>query len=240
MESEGNESERPADYKKKTGTMIQSKKKLEVMLSRLKGFNSAKSQSEQYITPSAIAAEVLWKAYHNGDIEGRVIADYGSGTGILGIGALLLGASKVYFIDNDEEAIKTCKSNLGMINEIHRDKSEGSTDFREVEDWECVYGNVNLFRKMVDCVIMNPPFGTRTKHADRAFLEHAFRYTNVTYSFHKSTTAKYIVRFAEQNGFSLKETFLFKFMLWNTMSHHTKKQKYIDVSCLAFENKEEI
>ena len=81
---------------------IRSKKALEIELSRLKGFIIAKVSSEQYITPSSIAAEVLWKAHLLGEVRDKTIVDLGCGSGILGIGALLLGAKKVIFVDNDD------------------------------------------------------------------------------------------------------------------------------------------
>jgi len=91
---------------------IGSKKALEVALSRLEGFHTGKVSAEQYTTPSSIAAEVLWKAYMEGYIEGKRVLDLGCGTGILGIGALLLGAERAYMADNSPEALSICKKNL--------------------------------------------------------------------------------------------------------------------------------
>ena len=84
---------------------------LAIELSKLKAFEKPKIKSEQYITDSEIAADVLWFAYMKGDINGKIIADLGCGTGTLGIGALLLGAKKVFFIDNDERALEICREN---------------------------------------------------------------------------------------------------------------------------------
>jgi len=39
------------------------------------------------------------------DLKGRLVVDYGCGSGILGIAALLLGANQVHSVDNDEQAI---------------------------------------------------------------------------------------------------------------------------------------
>ena len=91
---------------------IQSKKALEVVLSRLSWFEKGQVRQEQYTTPGQIAAEVLWKAAMCGEVKGKVIADLGCGTGILGIGCLLLGASSVYFVDSDDSAILRCKDNV--------------------------------------------------------------------------------------------------------------------------------
>src|SRR3989344_6854737 len=96
-----------------------SKSGLAIILSGLKGFSEPKVRQEQYLMDSEIGASVLWNACLLGDIEGKVIADLGCGTGILGIGALLLGANKVIFVDSDKKALETAKNNVSKV------KSEG-------------------------------------------------------------------------------------------------------------------
>ena len=204
---------------------IGSKKALEVALSKLKGFQEVKVSDEQYITPSSVAAEVLWKAYFNGDIEDRVIADLGAGTGILGIGCLILGAKRVIFVDKDKEALMICSENINSI------ESEGF----ELNEREIIESVVEKFDETVDTVITNPPFGTRKKHADKEFLLKAFYISKVTYSFHKTSTKEYIMQLAERNSVGIKERFDFNFMLKNTMKHHSKSKEYIEVSCFVFE-----
>ena len=55
------------------------------------------------------------------DAENKTIADIGCGSGILSIGSILLGANKVYAVDTDSLATKTCRSNC-QLNEIDLDK----------------------------------------------------------------------------------------------------------------------
>lgn len=66
-----------------------------------------------------------------------IIADIGCGSGILGVGAILLGAGKVYAVDNDPLAVKSTFSNR-TLNEIRPDSLiplEGSVDIvRKVID----------------------------------------------------------------------------------------------------------
>lgn len=45
------------------------------------------------------------------DLSGKTVVDYGCGSGILGIAALLLGAEKVYAIDNDPQALTATRDN---------------------------------------------------------------------------------------------------------------------------------
>lgn len=59
-----------------------------------------------------------------------VIADIGCGSGILSIGALLLGVEKVYAVDTDPLAVKTCGRNaqLNQLDESRFAITEGSID----------------------------------------------------------------------------------------------------------------
>ena len=62
--------------------------------------------------------------------EPLIIADIGCGSGILGIGAVLLGAGKVYAVDNDPLAVRSTFSNRAL-NDIRPDSLvplEGSVD----------------------------------------------------------------------------------------------------------------
>ncbi len=53
--------------------------------------------------------------------ENLTIADIGCGSGILALGAALLGAKQVYAVDTDLLATKTCRSNC-QLNQIERDR----------------------------------------------------------------------------------------------------------------------
>ena len=55
------------------------------------------------------------------DSQGEVLADIGCGSGILSIGALLLGASKVYAVDTDLLAVESTTSNR-ELNKIVSDR----------------------------------------------------------------------------------------------------------------------
>ena len=64
------------------------------------------------------------------DAQDLVIADIGCGSGILSIGALLLGASKVYAVDTDALAISSTQSNceLNQIEPQHLIVEQGSIE----------------------------------------------------------------------------------------------------------------
>lgn len=68
-------------------------KTLEYALENMETFENPKIELEQYTTSSHIAACVLHTAqFVYGDITGKRVADLGCGSGVLTIGAALLGA----------------------------------------------------------------------------------------------------------------------------------------------------
>ncbi|MEL6495176.1 MAG: 50S ribosomal protein L11 methyltransferase [Cyanobacteria bacterium J06623_7] len=76
----------------------------------------------------------------------QTIADIGCGSGILSLGSVLLGAKKVYAVDTDALATKTCRSNC-QLNEIGRESimvHEGSIEklIAENEKFDGVICNI--------------------------------------------------------------------------------------------------
>ncbi len=193
---------------------------LAIELSKLKTFTNPKVKQEQYITESEVAAEVLQFAFMHHDIKNKIIADLGCGTGILGIGCLLLEAGFVYFVENDEKAIKILKKNLKKY---------------KFKKYKIINKNIKDFYQLVDIVIQNPPFGTKEKHADKLFLEKAFSISKVVYSFHKTSTIRFIKAISKDHNFKITSTFNFKFSLKQTYDFHKKKVKKIEVSCYRLE-----
>jgi putative methylase len=203
-----------------------SKKELAVVLSRLKSFNNPSFTEEQYATDSEIAAEVLWFASLAKDISGRVIADLGAGTGILGIGCILLGAKKVHFVEKDKSAVSVLEENIAFL--------EKNTNIKFKGRYEIITKDISLFNKKVEVVIENPPFGTKIRHADREFLMKAFSIGKVIYSFHKSSTLQFVEAICSDSGFGITHTFRFSFPLKKTQEFHRKKVEKIDVLCFRF------
>lgn len=193
-----------------------SRKALAVQLSRLARFATPDAQGEQYATEGDVAADLLWDAYMRGLLDGSVV-DLGAGTGILGIGAALLGA-EVTLVERDPEAFAILEENVRALGiEVTR-----------------LQMDVKEYATQADLVIMNPPFGTRETHADRDFLSVAFRCAPVVYSFHKSTTASFIRAFARDMGFAILDALPVDFALPRTMEHHTKRRARISVTRYLF------
>lgn len=197
------------------------KSRLAIMLSQLNVFEDASRKTEQYPTDSEIAAEVLWQAYMLGDIAGMRVADLGCGTGILGLGAALLGARSVVGIDTDEAALTLADENLAVLS----DELGSQLPVRFIEQ------DIRKFSQDVDTVIQNPPFGTGERHADRLFLEKACSVAGVVWTFHKDSTARFVERFAADQGFSVTHKLVFDFPLKASMQHHKRRIHRIKVGC---------
>ncbi len=203
-----------------------SKSRLGIILSKLKGFEDPKVKVEQYTIDSEIASNVLWHALYAGKVKDKSIADLGCGTGILGIGALLLGAKRVFLVDSDKNSLDIAKSNyLRIKSESLLIKGKSVFICQDIAD----------FNEKVDTVVMNPPFGVKIRHADKIFLEKAVKIAKTIYSFHKSESKGFIQAFSKDNGFELKETIDFSWPLKQTMAFHRRKIKRIKVGCFVLE-----
>ncbi|MDY6774029.1 MAG: methyltransferase, partial [Candidatus Nanohaloarchaea archaeon] len=121
------------------------KTELKKKLSKVEGFRDPRISLEQYVTPPALAADLLHTAAMQDDLE--EVVDLGTGTGIFAIGAAILGAD-VTAVEKDPEALEIAKRNaeeLGVAEKIEFVEK----DVREVTgEWETVF--------------MNPPFSQHT------------------------------------------------------------------------------
>jgi len=213
------------------------KKQLAIMLSKLQVFENPRAELEQYPLDSESASTILWTAFQQKDIENKIIADLGCGTGILGLGALLLGAKKVYFIDKSEAAIKRAKQNLHFL------ENETGEHLQDKATW--LIGDISLFKNKVHTVLQNPPFGTKIEHADKIFLEKALEVGKSIYSIHKTSTLDYIRHIVDMRKSSgtacsgskpkIISELKLEMQLKKTMPWHKHEIHRIDVTCLGIE-----
>lgn len=82
-------------------------KKLEEHLQSVDEFEKPKILLEQYATPAHIASCMLYsiQSQHN-DLEGKLVADLGSGCGMLSIGSCILGAQHTIGFEIDPDAVE--------------------------------------------------------------------------------------------------------------------------------------
>lgn len=187
---------------------IRSKKDLEIYLQKLKRSNTYRNDLEQYPTDASLASEILFLAYLDGNVEGMVVGDFGSGNGILGIGASLLGASGVHCVEVDPEQCAVIRSNSDDLNiEVHE------MDMR-------------MFSTPVETVVMNPPFGSVTEKADRAFLDKAVELSDHIYSIHNFKSADFVRNFYSRNARITRENFV-NIRVPRIYAHHTRDNEFI-------------
>ena len=199
------------------------KRKLEMLLEKVKGFERPDVSREQYATPATIAAELLYFAFMNRDLDGSVI-DLGCGTGVLAIGASLLKqdagllqadagvTQKIIGIDSDISALETAKDNA---------QSLGAS-----VEWICC--DVRDVCGHFDTVVMNPPFGAQEKGNDRPFLDKALQLGCVIYSIHNAGSQSFIESYIRGRGI-VTDVVPLKFPIRHTFKFHTKEIAYIDV-----------
>ena len=195
-------------------------KRLEMTLERIAGFSRPRPALEQYQTPAPLAARLLFHALMKGDIEGRVVCDLGSGSGVLAIGAALLGAESVIGVDCDPKAVDIAHANAALL--------DAGVEFitGDVQDPALpeVLGSC-------DTVIMNPPFGAQKVHADRPFIDLAISIAPVTYSIFNAGSTQFIKTYTEGRA-EIDERVGGVFPIKRTFSFHTQDIREIKVEIL--------
>jgi putative methylase len=186
------------------------KKQLEMMLERLEGFDRPAFQREQYATPASVAAEMLFLAAMRGDLG--TVCDLGCGTGVLAIGAALMGARAIG-VEIDGEALATARRNARMLD----------------VDVDFVRADVSrLALKGIDTVVMNPPFGAQKASAgDRAFLEKAIKTAKTIYSLHNQGSEGFVRSFVKPC--TVEEVYRVAFPLKRCFEFHSQDVKVIEV-----------
>jgi predicted RNA methylase len=163
------------------------------------------------------------------DIEGKTVLDLGVGCGMLSIGSIMLGAGANIGIDIDTEALEQTRSNLDDVG----------------AECKLIQGNVQellakndeeILHLIADTVVMNPPFGTKTKGADMDFLRFAARVAKkAIYTLHKTSTRDHVLRVGESLGLKGRVIAELEYDLPNTYKFHKKKNFAIQVDFIRFQ-----
>jgi putative methylase len=194
--------------------VILRKRKLEIALSKLDTISSPSLKLEQYTIPPKLAAELLYIAgFIYRDIPNKNVADLGTGSGLLAIGAGLIGAKYVVGVDIDSAAIEVARQNARKLS----------------VDVEWVIADIEAIKGPFDTIVMNPPFGTKRRHMDRVFLSKAMTTAKVIYSLHKQTTRRYLHRFIELNRGLVDAIFPMELEIPYLFPFHTRKKYTVKV-----------
>ncbi|MBP1908017.1 METTL5 family protein [Methanolobus bombayensis] len=185
-------------------------RKLEILLEQVESFDSPNVNLEQYSTPALLAAEMLHFAYMQGDLEGTVF-DLGCGTGMLAIGAKLLGAEDVVGFDIDNKALEVARRNAEKLG----------------VDVEFIHADIFEVEGHADTVVMNPPFGAQFKGNDRPFLLSALKTSDVIYSIHNCGSHDFISKFI--GDARITEWYSTAFPMKRTFKFHKKEVEMVKV-----------
>ncbi len=202
------------------------KKELELMVQQIPSMPKPKLCLEQYTTPASIVADMVWEAFMRGDIEDRIVADLGCGSGRIAYASLMLGASYVLCVDIDLDAINLARKShtriLGLEETVRIDY--------------VVLDVLSHGIRRVDVVLQNPPFGIRSNVRDIEFLEQAFNIATTVYSLHRSNDKSrlLIARIARDKGFEYALIKTYDFPIPQLHERHRRRIHYIKVDFWRF------
>ncbi len=193
-------------------------------------FSSPSETLEQYITPSDIAADMLWLAYMASDLSSKLILDLGCGTGRLSYGAALLEANHVVCVDIDYDALGEARDFLEPRVSVPVSFIAG--DVRE---------SIPLREVRTCTVVMNPPFGVHLRGADVDFIRAALSICRTVYSLHKVSKGLFSVlsRVARESGSTFEVVKLFEFPVRWFLPKHRRKVHYVKTVLVRFKRKYE-
>jgi len=174
-------------------------------------FNRIAPVWDQMRTPEAFAS--LEAALDSIETPPKRALDLGTGTGRLAIGVALMSQANIVGVDIDARALELARENA---------KTAGV----KVE-W--IQSTIDDVDGTYETVIMNPPYGTRTIHADTQFLDKAFQLAPVTYSIHKASTRTFLARYVHKSNRRIAEARTMSMKIPHLYSFHTRRWKSIEV-----------
>ena len=191
-------------------------------LSSLEPHPMQRSDLEQYATEGNLAAEWLAAMAAFGDLEGREIIDVGAGNGILGLGAVMLGATSVRLIEADPSVAEVAernaadhKANVTVVVEA----------VQSVDDIAPVHGAV---------LISNPPWGVQTTGADRPILEAMFTSEAEVIHLMHHAEASHVEALAASHGWQSEDVLRAPFRLPLVHAHQRSGRRDTEVLCRRF------
>lgn len=187
-------------------------------------FNRPKAHLEQYPTPVSLAASALYEIEEKFEaISGKIVADFGCGTGVFSMGALMLEADQVFAFDIDEDALEQAKEN----------DEENLIEFLQLNVFQMDFG------LKFDTILMNPPFGTNDKNYgnDMAFVNKALSMLNddgAVYSLHKTACREFIKKDCAANNIEASVLAEMAFPIKKMYKFHRKNCVDVAVDFIRF------
>lgn len=205
---------------------MSTKRALETKLAVVAGFDDPSASLEQYPTPPGLAAHVIHLADLQDDIDGRTVVDLGAGTGMLTLAAALRGPARVVGLELDGDALATARENerrVAASAPVHWIRGDAT--------------RAPLCLTEPTTVVMNPPFGAQTgrRNADRAFLETAATFADVSYSVHNGGSQEFVESYATDNDGEVTHAFAAAFDVERQFDHHTEDATELDTEVYRIE-----
>ena len=188
-------------------------RKLAMLLSRLEPSPPNSVELEQYATGGDLAARWIADIVAYDDMpRGCSVVDLGSGNGILGLGAMVMGAGRAILVESDGLACDVARYNA---------ESMGFSDSIEVV--HSTLGSESIDLGNADLIISNPPWGRQIPRADRPFLDSIIS-ARVTSHLMHSAEASHIEPLFEEHGWSVERYGEADFSLPAAYSHHSRQR----------------
>lgn len=200
-------------------------KHLAMNLSKLQPHPCTDVTLEQYATEGDLAAYWLLAVEELDGFEGKTVLDLGAGNGVLGLGALMLGAAKVVLVETDADAMDVLRQNVNGL---------GPALAQRAVVKQATLGIDEVATEGVDIVMMNPPWGVQKAKADRPFLETAFSSEASVIHLLHSDRAAHVVAMASDHGWHGEAVLRTEFRLPATYAHHAQRRGSTDVMCWRF------
>ncbi|MGE0014891.1 MAG: METTL5 family protein [Candidatus Methanomethylophilaceae archaeon] len=190
------------------------KKDLEIALEKLAPVPEPDASLEQYPTPAAVVADVVFGAYCRGDVEGMKVLDLGCGNGVFAIAAALMGAGASMGFDISEKAVRISEENALSSGVA---ASFSVSDVKDVDEG-------------ADTIFMNPPFGCQNRGADRPFLDKAMELSECIYSVHKAETADFVTGYCRKRGRDASLCKVYKYDIPHSFEFHRETKRSIEIA----------
>ncbi|MCL4330483.1 MAG: METTL5 family protein [Candidatus Thermoplasmatota archaeon] len=169
----------------------------------MKSPGSYKFSLGQYPTTPGIAARLCYMGYADGNISGKIVGDFGTGNGILSVGASLLGADEVFAYDADPDMVRLAHENTeGMAIEV-------------------ILSEIDKVKGRFDTVLMNPPWGDSSSNLDRAFMLKASETSGHLYAIHNIKSLDFLENFYNRLG-KVEQIVKVTFDMPRIYRHHTR------------------
>ncbi len=200
-------------------------KHLAIALSKLQPHPCTDVSLEQYATEGDLAAYWLLAVDQLDGLEGKTVLDLGAGNGVLGLGALMLGASRVVLVEIDDDALSVLRRNIEALEPALTGRASVL---------KATLGLDDVSTEDVDIVLMNPPWGVQKPKADRPFLETAFSSQAAAVHLLHSGRAAHLEAMGKDHGWQAEAVLRTDFRLPATYAHHAQRRGSTDVVCWRF------